>query len=52
MNTYLISHSTDKGTQVAQAQINARTEHKAVKKFADRYPQRAITAIGIKGVGG
>jgi hypothetical protein len=47
---YLIAHTNQDGTGVAQAKIAAETENEAKSKFARIYPDRVITQVGIEGV--
>lgn len=57
MNVYLIAHmpkqndgkraKSGRGT-AAQVQLAARTEDRARESFADLYPDREITAVGVQ----
>jgi hypothetical protein len=47
--TYLISHTDGKGQNAAQAQVVCTTEKKARELFAEAYPQRDISTIGVRG---
>ena len=49
MPTFLISHTTDKGTNPAQAVIDARSESSAREKFEQQYPGRTLVTVGKKG---
>jgi hypothetical protein len=48
---YLIAHTNRKGTGVAQVLIEAQTFAEARVAFKKRYPDREITASGVRGKG-
>lgn len=46
--TYLVSHvEPNKGTNAAQAKIEAATSNQAVAKFHELYPQRQMTGSPV-----
>lgn len=58
METYLIAHRPRRPGRKewaigspGQTAITARNEDQARKEFASRFPHRAITAVGVQGVG-
>ena len=46
--TYLIAHQNKGGGGISQAQVTARNEDEAKAMFAERYPERVITTIGVR----
>jgi hypothetical protein len=49
---FVIAHVNSKGTGVAAFEILAPNDREVQKAFETLYPERTISVIGIKGVGG
>lgn len=49
MTTYLISHTDKAGRNAAQVRVEARFESKAREMFAEVFPERVISVVGILG---
>jgi len=47
--TWLLAHCDERGKNTAQTQVAAPTQRKAEAYFKGLYPDREITATGIKG---
>lgn len=49
MNTYLVAHTNDKGTNIGQARITAKSQQLAKDQFREQHPERVITTVGVEG---
>ena len=52
LTPYLICHTNEDGTNVAQTKVTAVNQREAFKAFRLAYPQRRIHNWGIEGVEG